>query len=44
MVSPNIIIIAGLSGVFLGMGLLYLSVRFVSMITGWMGKKGYIND
>ena len=35
----NIIAVTGLIGVFLGMGLLYLSIRLISMVTGWMSER-----
>ena len=44
MVDTLIIFIAGLGGVFLGMALLYISIRVTSLVTGGFDKKRKKND
>jgi Na+-transporting methylmalonyl-CoA/oxaloacetate decarboxylase gamma subunit len=44
MADTLIIFIAGLGGVFLGMALLYISIRVTSLVTGGFEKKRKKND
>jgi Na+-transporting methylmalonyl-CoA/oxaloacetate decarboxylase gamma subunit len=44
MADTLIIFIAGLGGVFLGMALLYISIRVTSLVTGRFEKKRKKND